>query len=258
MTIFIFLFGSAIGSFLNVLIDRLSENQSIMGRSHCDFCGKKLTWFDLVPIFSFLTLGGKSRCCHKKLSWQYPLVELTTGIAFVLIFKDSLVFKTVFIAGIVSCFIVIFVSDFKYHLISDWILWALFGFSLLFKVLTPISSVFPSQAGIHVLSQIVSDVLSGLIVAAPIFLIYFVTRERAMGLGDVLLSAITGFLLGWPMGFVAIYIAFVTGAIYGIVLLAIHRKKLKSHIAFGPFIIIGALVMLYYGKEIISVVEKIY
>ena len=86
-TLFVFVIGIAIGSFLNVLIDRLPKGEAITGRSHCDYCRKKILWYDLIPVFSFLILHGKTRCCNKKLSIQYPIVEMVTGVSFFLIYN---------------------------------------------------------------------------------------------------------------------------------------------------------------------------
>ncbi|VVA44234.1 conserved membrane hypothetical protein [Candidatus Roizmanbacteria bacterium] len=250
--LFIFIIGASIGSFLNVLIDRLPKEENINGRSHCDYCGKKLNWYDMFPVFSYFILKGRSRCCNKKLSWQYPLIEFITGVIFVVVIKDSpyveSLTRTVLMLSILSCFIVIFVSDLKYHLISDYILLALFIFSILLKFVTPLS-------GIHALTI---DILSGLIVALPIWLIYFVSKERAMGLGDVYLAAIMGFLLGWQAGFLALYIAFVTGAIFGLIIIIFKKKKLKSKIAFGPFLVIGTVVMLFWGEKIMEIIKRVY
>ena len=248
MPFFIFLIGASIGSFLNVLIDRLPNDESINGRSHCDFCGKKLAPFDLIPIFSFIFLGGKCRYCHKKLSWQYPGIEILTGLIFLLIYYglnwDMSLIRLISLMGIFSCLIVIFFSDLKYHLISDWILLSLLVFSLLAVVLT--------KAGL------IDSIVSGLIVALPIFLIYFISRERAMGLGDVYLSAIIGFLLGWKAGYIALYAAFVTGAIFGLGLIIFKGRKIKSKIAFGPFIVIGTVLMLLYGDKILQLIKMYY
>lgn len=248
----IFVFGASIGSFLNVLIDRLPKNESINGRSHCDHCKKKIAWYDLIPILSFFILGGKTRCCGKKLSWQYPAIEFVTGLVFVVVFKDSpyveSLTRTVLTASIMCSLIVIFISDLKYHLISDYILLALFIFSVLLKFVTPLSGV--QSIGI--------DVLSGLVVSLPIFLIYFISKEKAMGLGDVYLSAIIGFLLGWKAGFIALYIAFITGAIFGLIAILFKNKKLKSKVAFGPFLVIGMVTMMFWGEKIFEIIKKIY
>ncbi len=255
---FIFLFGASVGSFLNVLIDRPIKGRSILGRSQCDFCKKKLVWYDLIPILSFFLIKGRCRYCHRKLSWQYPLVELFTGILFILIFVTCQykscfnfqfsIFKLIILWGIISCFVVIFVSDFKYHLIADGILWALFVFVVLFHLS---NNLFSIEKWSYFL-------VSGLIVCLPIFLIYFLSHERAMGLGDVYLSAIIGFFLGWQKGFLALYIAILTGAIFGLTLILLKRKKLKSKVAFGPFIFIGTIIMLFWGERILEMIRRAY
>lgn len=252
--IFFFIFGASIGSFLNVLIDRLPKEESINGRSHCDYCGKKIAWYDLMPVFSYFILVGKTRCCHKKLSFQYPLIEIVTGTTFLLIFnfhfslfnEFSIVNlpNLIIYFGIISCLIVIFVSDLKYHLISDYILLALFIFSIPIVIL--------AKTGLTTI------LISIIIVCLPIFLIYFISKERAMGLGDVYLSAVMGFLLGWKEGLLALYIAFITGAIFGLTLILIKNKKLKSKVAFGPFLVIGTVLMLFWGDKILEMIRKIY
>jgi len=256
----IFIFGASIGSFLNVLIDRLPKDESINGRSHCDYCKKKIAWFDMFPVLSFFILGGRTRCCHKKLSWQYPIVEIITGLLFVLISNfEFLISKQISIFqqpianfiyfGLISCLIVIFVTDFKYHLISDYVLLALFIFSVFYHLTTIYN---------HLQLFLTVFIPSGLIVAFLIWLIYFISKEKAMGLGDVYLSAIIGFLLGWQAGFLALYIGFVTGATFGLLLIILKNKKLKSKIAFGPFLVIGTIVMLFWGEKIVEMIKKIY
>ena len=257
---FIFLLGASIGSFLNVLIDRLPQDRKITGRSVCDYCQHQLSWYDLIPIFSFFLLKGYCRYCRKKISFQYLLVEILTGLMFIFVFltyvkniqeiyiwQNWLVILSLW--GIFSCFIVIFFSDVKYHLISDYILWALFGFSFFLKF---------SYHSTEILKQFQIDIFSSLIVAFPIWLIYFLSKEKAMGLGDVYLAAILGFLLGWQKGFLALYISFVLGGITGFFLILFGRKKLKSKIAFGPFLVVGAFLMLFFGEGILQWVMRIY
>ena len=260
----IFILGAAIGSFLNVLIGRLPKGEKITGRSHCDHCRKKLRWYDLIPILSFFILDRKCRYCHKKLSWQYPIVEIITGISFVLITNYQIPITRQFsnirslgnwslfgywllVIGLLSSFIVIFFSDLNYHLISDYVLITLFIFSFFYKLFNNVT-----------IQQFSNFFLSGLIVALPIFLIYYFSKERAMGLGDVYLSTIIGFLLGWKRGYLALYIAVITGAIFGLVLIVLKKKKLQSKIAFGPFIVIGTIVMLFWGEKIMEIIKKIY
>ncbi len=253
----IFILGASIGSFLNVLIDRLSKDESINGRSHCDYCQKKITWYDLMPVLSFFILGGETRCCGKKLSWQYPVVEMITGIVFILITNNKYLITApgfrywllvIGYLGVFSCLIVIFFSDLKYHLISDYILIALFIFSFIYHLANFIR--------FHLILS--NFIPSGLAVTFPIWLIYFLSRERTMGLGDVYLSANIGFLLGWKAGFLALYIAFVTGAVFGLLMIILKNKKLKSKIAFGPFLVIGTIIMLFYGNKVWEVIANIY
>lgn len=263
---FIFIFGASIGSFLNVVIDRLIQEESLSGRSHCDYCHHRLAWYDLIPIVSFFLIKGRCRYCRKKISWQYPMIEMITGLVFLLVFsfqfsvfnefsifsfqKENILnlFKLFFSWGITSCFIVIFVSDLKYHLVSDWVLLSLFIFVLGFH-LTNFN---------HFQPFLTNFMPSSLFVALPIFLIYFISKERAMGFGDVIMSVIVGFLLGWQKGLLALYIAVITGAIYGIILIIFRQKKLKSKIAFGPFIIIGVVLMLIWGDKVVEMIKRMY
>lgn len=277
----IFIFGASVGSFLNVLIDRLPKGEKITGRSRCDYCRRQLAWYDLIPIISFFLLKGRCRYCGKKISLQYPLVEILTGILYVLVFIFQFFplsgiplrgtvfnefsvfsfqfFKLIGFWGIISCLIVIFFSDLKYHLISDWILLSLFVFSVILNTVKYLSTCL-SQSPINcvILRLVQNNIFSGLIVAFPIFLIYYISHERAMGLGDVYLSAIIGFLMDWKAGFIALYIAFVAGAMFGLGMIILHKKKLKSKIAFGPFLVGGTTVMLFWGEKIFDIIKKIY
>ena len=253
--VYLFILGTSIGSFLNVLIDRLPKERSINGRSQCDYCKKKLSGWDLIPVISFIALGGKCRYCHKRLSFYYPLVEMITGISFFLIFNFKfLIFNENFkfqisnslnllaLLGIVSCLIVIFFSDLKYQIIPDSIQVALFIFILIsnFKF------------------QILNYLSSGLIVMLPILFLWWVTHGRGMGFGDVKLAFNIGFLLGLKAGMLALYFGFIIGAVVGLVLIFSKQKKLKSKIAFGPFLVIGTTVILFFQQPIFDLIKKIY
>lgn len=259
---FIFFFGLAIGSFLNVLIDRLPNEEKITGRSKCDYCGKQLSWYDLIPIVSFILLKGKCRYCHKKISWQYPLVELLTGVLFVLISLNLYpVFKPFYLISspwviylffanlaLASSLIVVFFSDAKYHIIPDQIQLFFFIFSL---ILIPFYSQLLTLVFFH-------KIIAALIIASPIFFIYFLSQGKAMGFGDVKLAFNIGFLLGLKAGFLALYFAFVIGGLTGLLLILLGRKKLKSKIAFGPFLVFGITIMIFWGEKILAWVNQIY
>ncbi|MEX1052607.1 MAG: prepilin peptidase [Patescibacteria group bacterium] len=240
MLLYLFIIGLSIGSFLNVLIDRLSNDESIWGRSHCDNCKKQLKSIDLVPIFSYLTLKGKCRYCNKKINIQYPIVELLTGILFVVAFiylpALSLTVRILQLA-LISALIVIFFADLKYHIIPDQMLIAAGLVGLI---------IFAFQGNNP--SLILFRFVEGLLVSLPIYLIYAISSGRAMGFGDVKLAYVLGLIFGVQKGLVALYIAFVLGAIVGLYLILSKKKKLKSKIAFGPFIILGSFLVLFIDK----------
>jgi prepilin signal peptidase PulO-like enzyme (type II secretory pathway) len=244
---FIFLLGAAMGSFINVLVDRLIHGESIMGRSHCDHCKKTLEWYDLFPIISYICIGGKCRRCHIKLSIEHPIVEIITGILYVGTWMMVPLGSLLLYWGIVSTAWVIVLSDLRYKLISDYMQLSLFLF-ILFQKFVERASMF----------SLLSDVCAGIMVALPIGLIYVVTNERAMGLGDVILAAIIGFALGIGKGLLALYIAFLLGAIVGVILLIRRKKGMKSEVAFGPFMIVGLLLASVWGNQLIGIVLSWY
>lgn len=260
--LFIFISGISIGSFLNVLIDRLSNEEKITGRSKCNYCHHQLAWYDLIPIVSYFLLQGKCRYCHKKISWRYPLVEFLTGVFFILIslnlYPVSKSFYQISYPWIlylilanftlISCLIVIFFSDAKYHLIPDQIQISLFIVSLVFIPFynLPLTLIFAKR------------ILAGLIITLPIFFIHYISQGKAMGFGDVKLAFNIAFLLGIKAGLLSLYIAFVLGGIIGLILILFGRKKLKSKIAFGPFLVIGILLMIFFREPWLFWVKQFY
>jgi len=244
---FVFVLGTAMGSFINVLVDRLIHGQSIMGRSHCDHCKKILEWYDLFPILSYIFIGGKCRRCHAKLSLEHPLVEAMTGLLFVGTWMLVPLGSLILYWGIVSCAWIIFLSDLRYKLISDYMQLSLFIF-ILFQKIIERASIF----------SLFGDVFAGVMVLLPIGLIYVVTNEKAMGLGDVILAGIIGFFLGIGKGLLALYISFLVGAIVGAVLLIQRKKGMKSTVPFGPFLIIGMLVAGIWGDMLMQIIKRMY
>jgi len=245
--------GLCIGSFLNCVIYRLEEEKSLNGRSFCPNCKHNLTWKDLFPVFSYLFLGGKCRYCAKKISWQYPAVEFATGIIFLLIFnfqfsifnEFSIIqfLNLAFLFYIASALIIIFVYDLKHYLIPDKVLLPAIIITFIFCIFEEFNSNFKFQ---------ISNYLLAAIIASGFFLLIFlVSRGRWMGFGDVKLAVLMGLALGVPNIFVALFLAFFFGAIIGVILMVFQKKGLKSEIPFGPFLIAGTFLALFWGHEMI-------
>lgn len=232
MTFLFFLLGSAVGSFLNVVIDRLPMGQDIVWKpSHCDFCKKKLRWFELIPLFSFILQQGRCLRCRHRLSWQYPIVELVTGISFVYLYPHVLSIL------IFCCLLVLFIIDLKHMILPDSVV----GLLLLLTVILGIPMSFDLKR-IHIISAIASGV--------SFFTLWAITRGRGLGFGDVKLVVVLGLLLGYPNIVVALYIAFLTGAGVGVILMMIRSATMKSKIAFGPFLILGAALSYVWGDVV--------
>ena len=245
----LFLFGLAIGSFLNVVIYRLRFGDSPMkGRSYCDKCKRAILWFDNIPLLSYLMLLGKCRYCKKPIAFDYPLVEFLVGLQFVWIYwllkvnfnffhswegfysLALLIYWLILFSGSLA----IAVYDLKHMIIPDEILWPLVGVSFLRLFISGQWQVIP-----------VAFLSMGFIL-----LLWFVTKKRGMGFGDVKLAFLMGLVLGFPRILVAMMIAFLTGAMVGIILLLSKKKRFKSKIAFGPFLILGMLLAKLWGYQI--------
>lgn len=248
MLVLFFILGLSIGSFLNVLADRIPKNKSIGGRSSCDNCKRTLSWRDLIPLLSFLLLRGRCRYCKARISVQYPLVELSTGILFSLVFltKSQLilsgdfvqVFNLFFYLYLISSLIVIFLIDLRHKLIPDIIIVPLSLVGLLWLVL-----INPSQTA--------QNVAAGLGVVAFFLLIFIVTKGKGLGLGDVKFSFLMGLILGVSGTIVALYLAFLTGGAIGLILILWKKKNLKTALPFGPFLVSGFLISLFFSSPII-------
>lgn len=245
-----------VGSFLNVVIVRLKTKESILGnRSHCPFCKKKLNWYELIPVLSFFFQRGKCRWCKKKISIQYPLVEFFTGLIFILIIIYGLQFtvysfiNTIFLL-IISCFlIVIFVYDLKHYLVPDEIIYPAIILTLGFRIL----GLFGHwDLGFGTWGQFFHYILAGFIGGFFFLFIVLISRGRWMGMGDVKIGVLMGLLLGLSYLFVALFLAFLSGAIVSSFLLALKKKKLKSEIPFGPFLTGATLIALLWGDVLIN------
>jgi prepilin signal peptidase PulO-like enzyme (type II secretory pathway) len=250
--IVVFIIGLFVGSFLNVLADRLPRNESpIGGRSHCENCKKTLAWYDLIPLASFISLKGKCRYCHTSLSIYYPIIEIITGVLFVLSFlfvnRDSSMYhvlsikytsELLYYLFIVSSLIIVFFADLKYGIIPD-------------KVIFP--AIIISLAYVILNTYYIIPILSAVGAFLFFLFLFLITKGRGMGFGDVKFAFLMGLFLGFPNIVVALYIAFLTGAIVGCILIVWRKKKmLGSSIPFGPFLVAGSLMAIFFGDFLIQ------
>lgn len=255
MGVIFFLSGLIIGSFLNVVVWRIRTAESILGRSHCRHCKKQIRWYDNVPVLSFVLLKARCRECGEKISWQYPLVELLTGLVFAVAANQFLdlsdpnnwaMFGLLLI--ILSALVVIFVYDILYMEIPNLVLWPAVVLALAGNLMLDHGQVLASFWE--------SNFVSGLIAAAGAFILFFAlsyfSKEKWMGMGDAYLVVLLGLLLGWPRILLGLFLSFTIGAVYGIILVGLKKKKMESQLPFAPFLVIGTVIALFYYVPIIN------
>lgn len=241
-----FAFGTIVGSFLNAVIYRLGREKSAFeGRSYCPNCKHTLSWRDLVPIFSFLVLSGRCRYCRKAISWQYPLVEIATGILFLIVvfFNFPNLLAIGYLLVIVSLLVVIFVYDLLHYIIPDNVVYPAIAFSTAWVILNVVFGTYTIGQGL--------DYLYSALGAAGFFLlIVLVSKGKWMGVGDIKLAFFMGLVLSLPGILVALFFAFFSGAIIGLGLIMAGKRGLKSEIPFGPFLVSGTFFALFFGEKI--------
>lgn len=239
--ILFFIFGLSIGSFLNVLIYRLPKNESLFGRSYCDHCKKKLSWYDLIPLLSFVLLKGKCRYCKETIDPIIPVVELTTALLFVSVFLKFPILsdpKLWFNLFFVSTLIVTFFTDLKYEIIPNKIIYPAILSSLFFIALT---------------NNTVNHILSGIGAFLFFLILSLVTRGKGMGGGDTKLALFLGLVLGFPTIVFSLYLAFLTGGFISLILILWKKKKFKGNtIPFGPFLAFWGIVSIFLGNHLVS------
>ncbi len=252
-----FILGTIIGSFLNVVILRHNSGRTVGGRSMCFSCGKTLHWHELVPVFSYLFQRGKCTKCKSKISPQYPIVEFLTGVIFALLaWKLSFLLmlspltyitKTLFYGYLLSLLVVIAVYDLKHGIIPD-------QFSYLFSIMSFLLLFFETGNIMMAHVPTLLQVLAGPIIASPFLFLWWVSKGKWMGFGDVKLALGMGFLLGVAQGITALLIAFWLGALVSIFLLLLKRYRftMKSEIPFGPFLVCATCVTFIFSLNWIA------
>jgi leader peptidase (prepilin peptidase)/N-methyltransferase len=255
------LFGLAIGSFLNVLIDRLPLKKSLVfPPSHCEACSRKLSFFDLIPVLSYLMLRGRCRYCRARIPLRVLLVEIGGGIVFILSYWRFGATAEFAYAAFWSCvFLVIMFIDWEHKLILNRITYpavlialVVFGVDTIFPewgVLTSIKSFWPDSGILGI--SIVNSVIGGAI-GFVFFLIVFLIYSGGMGMGDIKLAGLIGLVTGLPLVIAALITGILIGGLVAILLLVLGKKGRKDVIPYGTFLAIGPIVALFWGNEILN------
>ncbi len=280
----LFIFGLIVGSFLNVVALRYDPEKSVFnlknlsGRSCCPQCRHTLYWYDTVPLFSFIFLLGKCRYCGARISWRYPLVEIISG--FVALFPLYL-FNLWHIGGLLALgetitwfyfiatfwtlalwsFLLLALIDLRHFIIPDGtnLFIAAIGISKIFVLYlyekfdlihSTFLDGFASIAGLR--SNIFINYSAAALFGALFFgIIIYVTRGRGMGIGDLKLAIALGLILGWPDVVLAILLSFIIGSVVGLIFIIKTKKSIKKPLPFGPFMVLGVLVTIFFGFEIL-------
>jgi leader peptidase (prepilin peptidase)/N-methyltransferase len=248
----VFFLGIVLGSFANVCIHRLPKNkQVIIGRSFCPKCKKKINWYDNLPLFSFLILKMKCRNCNKKISPRYFIVELLTGITFLIIFLSFNSLATLIFLCILSLILImIFFIDLENFIIPDVLNFSIMFLALLKNFLPNLNTSFVQEIN----QSIIGGIVGYLSIWIIIFLYKTIKKIDGMGLGDAKLIAGIGLLFGWQSIPFVLFISSVLGLIFVIPSLLNKKKNMRSEIPFGPFIIAAGIVYFTFGDYLYSLI----
>jgi len=233
----IFAFGIIVGSFLNVVIYRIPKGESIIfPASKCQSCQTPLKWYHNIPLFSWLLLKGKCSFCNEPIAKQYPMVELTTGIIFVMLFlKLGLIWYLPFVAASFTALFALVMIDFKYMAVPDNINFA----ALLFALIQPDFL----HAAIHATIAAGGLYLIGLLSS-------LLARRQAMGGADVIVAGTMGALLGFPNFFIAIFLS----AILAMIPALIYRER---GVPFVPFLAMATFIVYLYNAEATQLLKRL-
>lgn len=250
MAIIFFILGLIIGSFLNVVVYRLRAVESLLGRSHCPSCRKKVRWHDNVPLLSFVLLSAKCRDCGEKISWIYPAVEFSTGLVFALIGSYFFVLEnpatyltTLYYLAIFSILVVIFVYDLKYMEIPMIVLWIGVAIAVLYFLANDWRTFELAQTILSL--GIFSGSLAGALAFLFFFSLAYFSKETWMGYGDAYIGLLAGLIVGWPNILWTLVFSFTIGAAFGIALIFTKKKTMKSQVPFAPFLVLGILLTVF-------------
>ena len=278
-TLIVFAFGISVGSFLNVIIERVPRLHSIRGRSHCPACLHELGISDLVPLLSFFFLRSKCRYCQGPISWQYPAVEFFTGLLFVLVFFSfPLPYSLIYIA-LFSILLVLFVIDLKFGVVPTNIVYPAIIFALLVRIVFPIteslrlylrlasdktgfgrylikSGFFTTHLNLQ-LQMVALTILGALGIALFFLLLVVLTKRRGMGTGDIIYALLVALVAGFPNMFVVIILTFLSGALVSLGLVILGKKKFGQTIPLGPFLSFSTFVAVFWGNLLLDLYARL-
>ncbi len=239
---FIFIFGAAIGSFLNVCIYRIPRGESVVyPPSHCTNCSAKIKWFDLMPIISYIVLGGKCRHCGVKISVRYPVMESAAALLYLLLYaKLGIGLEFVKYAIFISVLIVVGMIDFDttdvyFKTTAAGIIFALIFIALYWYM------------GFEIKNFILGGILGGIF-----FISIIIATRGGMGWGDMEICLFCGLFLGFKFTLVMMLLAFVLGSAAGVILILSGKKSRKDYIPFGPFILMASIITIFWGVDILN------
>jgi len=253
-----FILGLLIGSFLNVLVYRIRTAEDIFfDRSRCPHCHQIIRWYDNIPVISFILLKFQCRYCRKKISFQYPLVEIGTGLLFAV--AGGFFFNAndpgswslvIYLLVVLAALVVIFVYDALYFEIPDIVLWPAvvwvisFGLFFSWNLVSLKENIFDMP--------MLSRFLGAAAAFAFFYFLSWVSKEKWMGMGDAYLAILLGLILGWPQILLALFMAFLIGSIYGIILMLAGKYTRKSRVPFAPFLVTGTIIAMFFYAPIID------
>ena len=253
------LLGLVIGSFLNVCIDRLPFKESTVSPPyHCQSCNKRLAVKDMIPVISYLSFKGRCRYCQIKIPLRVLIVELISGIGFLLLYMYyGFSIELALVLFYFCIFLIIFFIDIEHHLILDKVVYPSAATALIISIFLPYLDFAPSIVinehfmNIGWASGIVSSLIGGL-AGLVIFIIIALISRGGMGQGDIKMVGLIGFIVGYPLIFVPLFIAIVIGGVVALLMIIARIKSRKQSIAFGPFLSIGAMSAILWGNEILN------
>ncbi len=250
-----FIIGLIIGSFLNVVVYRLKDGETLLGRSFCRSCHHQIRFYDNIPLFSFLWLHGKCRDCQAIISWQYPLLELITGVFFMLAgyyffspLDQHTWLETGWLLGVIGLLVTIAFYDLRtmeipLSLLIAAAVWT--GLYLCVTLYLAVQSLAAIDGLFFLTSRFGQGILGGMVVGAFFFALVFASKETWMGWGDVWLGAVCGMVVGFSAVLFMLTLSFGAGALIGITAIVLKKKGLKSQIPFAPYLVLGTLLTLF-------------